>query len=94
MALSEKLETALGAGTLKHLISYGDNTVAKLYSGLGGVVNARHGFSVVPGYCQTSVAQCQAAGGTVSGFLNSFAGAPSVGLTPGNPNSLAFPCPF
>jgi hypothetical protein len=79
--------------TLKHLIAYGDNTVAKLYSGLPGIANANGGFSQVPGYCQTSVAACQAAGVTVSGFLTSFMGAPNVGLTPGNPDILAFPCP-
>jgi hypothetical protein len=81
--------------TLNHLIGYGDNTVAKLYSGLHGIANGKGGFSQVPGYCQTSVAACQAAGVTVSGFLTSapFMAAPGVGLTAGNPNSLGFPCP-
>ena len=79
--------------TLKHLIAYGDTTVAKLYSGLPGIANAGGGFSQVPGYCQTSVVACQAAGVTVSGFLTSFVGASSAGLTAGNPNNLAFPCP-
>jgi hypothetical protein len=79
--------------TLKHLIAYGDTTVAKLYSGLPGIANGKIGFSQVPGYCQASVAACQAAGVTVSGFLTSFVGAPGVRLTPGNPGILAFPCP-
>jgi hypothetical protein len=81
--------------TLSHLIGYGDNTVAKLYSGLPGVLNGKGGFSQVPGYCQTSVAACQAAGVTVSGFLTStfFMAAQGVGLAAGNPNNLAFPCP-
>jgi hypothetical protein len=81
--------------TLKHLISYGDNTVAKLYSGLPGIANAKGGFAQVPGYCQTSVGACQAPGLTVSGFLTStsFVGVPNIGLSPGNPNNLGFPCP-
>lgn len=79
--------------TLKHLIGYGDNSVSTLYSGLKGIANGSHGFAQVPGYCQTSVAACQAAGNTVAGFLKSFTGAPSVGLTAGNPNKLGFPCP-
>jgi RHS repeat-associated protein len=81
--------------TLKHLIGYGDTTVAKLYSGLPGISNGNSGFSQVPGYCQgqSSVAACQAAGVTVSGFLTSFVGVPNIGLTPGNPKNLAFPCP-
>jgi hypothetical protein len=79
--------------SLMHLIGYGDNTVAKLYSGLPGISNGKGGFAQVPGYCQTSVAGCQAAGVTVSGFLSSLAAAPNVGLTAGNPNKLGFPCP-
>jgi hypothetical protein len=80
--------------TLEHLIGYGDTTVATLYSGLRGIANVHgRGFLQVPGYCQTSVLACQAAGVTVSGFLTSFVGAPGVGLTPGNPTNLAFPCP-
>ena len=78
--------------TLKHLIGYGDTSVAKLYSGLPGILGG-NGFSQSPGYCQTSVAACQAAGITVSGFLTSFAGVPSVALPAGNPNRLGFPCP-
>jgi hypothetical protein len=79
--------------TLKHLISYGDTTVATLYSGLPGIANGKGGFSQVPAYCQTSVTACQAAVVTVSGFLTSFIAVPTVGLAQGNPNNLAFPCP-
>jgi len=79
--------------TLNHLISYGDTTVATLYSGLQRISNGHGGFTQVPGYCQTSVAACQAAGTTVSGFLTSFAAVPNAALTAGNPNNLAFPCP-
>jgi RHS repeat-associated protein len=80
--------------TLKHLIGYGDTTVATLYSGLPGIPDGHRGFAQVPGYCQTSVAACQAAGGTISGFLGSFAASSTVGLTAGNPNKLGFPCPY
>ena len=79
--------------TLMHLIGYGDNTVTKLYSGLPGISDSHRGYSQVPGYCQTSVSKCVAAGVTVSGFLSSFAASPGVGLTAGNPNNLKFPCP-
>jgi hypothetical protein len=79
--------------TLMHLKKAGDTTVAKLYSGLPGIANGHGGYSQIPGYCQSSVEGCQAAAVTVSDFLSSFAGVPTVGLSAGNPNNLAFPCP-
>jgi RHS repeat-associated protein len=79
--------------TLEHLKGYGDTTVAKLYSGLPGIPKAGGGFAQPPGYCQSSVPGCKAAGVTVSNFLSSFLGVPTVGLAPGDPNNLAFPCP-
>lgn len=81
-----------------HLMGYGETVVVQppqdgpsLYSGLRGVSNGHGGYAQVPGYCQN--AGCQAAGGTVAGFLSSFAAGPSVGLAADNPNSLGYPCP-
>ena len=78
--------------TLKHLMGYGDTTVALLYSGKSGVIDKRaKKYVQPPGYCQG--AGCPAAGMTVAAILAAFAGNPAVGLTNGNPGVLGYPCP-
>jgi hypothetical protein len=78
--------------TLKHLIGYGDKTVALLYSGKSGIVDPRtRKYIQPPAYCNGTA--CPAAGDTVAGFLSTFGSNSSVGLSAGNPSKLGFPCP-
>ena len=96
-------QTAVGAegSTLqKFIYTYHETSVSALYSGNGFKTLPKKPWIVIqyPAYCyggkdgsQTSA--CQTAGQTISGFLSSQAGNPAVGLTPGNPNNLGFPCP-
>jgi len=87
-------------GTLqKFIYTYRETTVSMLYGGKGFITAPGRPWIVVqyPAYCYGSsadqVARCQAGGATVSGFLSSQPGSPAVGLAPGNPGSLGFPCP-
>ncbi len=95
-------QAAIGAegSTLQKLInSYGETSVSALYSGAGFVTVPGKPWQVLqyPAYCYGSnaqgIADCQAAGVTISGFLSSQLGDSAAHLTPGNPNNLAFPCP-
>ena len=87
------------ASSLKRFIyTYGETSVSQLYSGNGNVVDSRRPWIVYQrvAYCYGSTpaekAKCQAAGDTVSGFLSSFTGSQAVGLRPGDPNNLSYPC--
>jgi len=84
---------AEGSTLDKYIYTWGETTVSQLYSGNKGVYTGRwHQIMVSPpGYCVG--AGCQAAGQTVANTLSSFGAISSVGLTAGNPNNLAFPCP-
>ena len=63
----------------------GFTSVAQFYSGAPGAWCVNR-----PGH----PGECPAAGGkNATSIISSFAGDPSVGLQPGNPNNLAFPCP-
>jgi hypothetical protein len=60
--------------------------IPQMYSGQTGAYC--NGYRI-----PSEIAKCQAAGGTISGFLASFRGNPAVGLKPGDPGNLGYPCP-